>query len=102
MLAETISAELSRAIAHGIAAGAHVGRKMPLDVILDAVDAYTAQEPKSAPELADAMAALAVRFGDATEDDEIEGHVTGSLYMALRAEVLHAAAAEIRRILEGK
>jgi len=56
MLAETISAELSRAIAHGIAAGAHVGRKMPLDVILDAVDAYTAQEPKSAPELADAIA----------------------------------------------
>lgn len=49
MLAETISAELSRAIAHGIAAGAHVGRKMPLNVILDAVDAYAAQEPKSAP-----------------------------------------------------
>jgi hypothetical protein len=43
---------------------------------------------------------LAAEFGDATENDEIEGYTPGSLYMAIRAEILNAAAAKIRKGLD--
>jgi hypothetical protein len=44
------------------------------------------------------LLSLAAEYGDATEGDVIEGHVTGSLYMALRAEVLNDAAVRLREI----
>jgi hypothetical protein len=70
------------------------------DALRDAFAAgmSVARQPQPAPELA----ALADRFAAATEDDKVDGYTPGSLYMAVRAEVLNAAAAEIRAALEGK
>jgi hypothetical protein len=52
-LRRTIDAEIARAVKHGIVAGAHVGRKMPFEVITDAADAYAqasaARQPQGAP-----------------------------------------------------
>jgi hypothetical protein len=46
------------------------------------------------------MLDLASEYGDATENDEVDGHVPGSLYMAIRAEVLNAVGAQIRKGLD--
>jgi hypothetical protein len=46
------------------------------------------------------MLGLVSEYGDATENDEVDGHVPGSLYMAIRAEVLNAAGAQIRKGLD--
>lgn len=62
-----------------------------------------AWQPRPAPTRADletAMRALAATYASVTEHDEIDGHTPGSLYMALRTEVLHDVAAEIRRQLD--
>ena len=45
---------------------------------------------------------LAAEFAAATENDSIDGYTRGSLYTAIRAEMLHQAAGRIREALEGK
>jgi hypothetical protein len=44
--------------------------------------------------------ALAAEYGDACGNDKIDGYTPGSLYTALRAEVLNAAGGRLRKLLE--
>ena len=44
--------------------------------------------------------ALAAEYGDACGNDKIDGYAPGSLYTALRAEVLNAAGGRLRKLLE--